>query len=249
MKTEKKKSKESLIGKIIYGFLLFMPLLSVLVTCLYVIQNENAYQSYGGETLNQSEYENITISNMEIGKDYYLITPTNQTYERQTDNTQFVVSNVYINETAKDVNQLRFYVNANSTTLTIQGIGNESFICQSNQANTLKFKFNGVNNNNYTSAINTILYNKTYVLSTYVSEVFYYSLSKTEESQYFNWAKNTALYTGVNEFTNTLGITTTYIPFLMTYWLLISVVYLIYDIALMMIHIAHNKVHQLEGSI
>ena len=41
-----KKGKESTIGKIIYGFLLFMPLLAILSTCLYAIFNKNAYQSY-----------------------------------------------------------------------------------------------------------------------------------------------------------------------------------------------------------
>ena len=110
---------------------------------------------------------------------------------------------------------------------------------------TFSFNLHSYTGNFTISDLRYIEYNK----YSYLDDAFMYGLYKTEESQYFNWAKNTALYTGVNEFTNALGITTTYIPFLMTYWLLISVVYLIYDIALMMLHMAHNKIHQLEGSI
>lgn len=243
-----KKPHESIIGKIIYGFLLFMPLLAIGVTCAYAIFNKNAYKSYAGETLNQSEYKNISVNDMEIGKDYYLITPSNETYTIVSDNTQFIVSNVTINDTLKDVNQIRFYVNTNNTTLTIQGIGNEGFIYQSNQTNVLKFTFNGVNNTNYVSQINTILYNKVYIESTYISEVFYYSIDKLQQSPLFNWAENSLIYTGMTKTCNALNITTPFIPLLMTYWLIISVIYILYDIILVILHIFHKKIHQLEDS-
>ena len=250
MKSRNKDHKphESIIGKIIYGFLLFMPLLAIGVTCAYAIFNKNAYQSYAGETLNQSDYEHISVNDMEVGKEYFLITPNSKTYQQQSSNTQFVVSNVTINDTLKDVNQIRFYVNTNSTTLTIQGIGNDSFIYQNNQTNILKFTFNGSNNNNYVNEINTILYEKTYVLSSFVSEVFYYSIDKVQQSPLFNWAEDSLIYTGMTNTCNALNITTPFIPLLMTYWLIISVIYILYDIILVILHIFHNKIHQLEDS-
>ena len=82
-----KKTHESLIGKIIYGFLLFMPLLAIATTSLYAIFNKNAYQSYADYTdtqitevsLNtplingQTYYVNITDTNLQDGYSYEVL--------------------------------------------------------------------------------------------------------------------------------------------------------------------------------
>ena len=70
MKDKKvKHGKENTIGKIIYGFLLFMPLLAIGITCAYVIFNKNAYQSYDkSNVINETSVSN---SNMLLNNYYY----------------------------------------------------------------------------------------------------------------------------------------------------------------------------------
>ena len=157
----------------LYAILMLLPAFAIGVTCAYAIFNKNAYQSYAGKTLNESEYQHISVNNMEIGKDYYVITPTTYTFTTTQSNTQFIVSDVYLNDTQKNVNELRFYVINNNTTLSIQGIGTDGFIYQSNGTQTLKFRFNGVNGTYYINQIEQILYDKVYVTSTFISEVLY----------------------------------------------------------------------------
>lgn len=225
----------------LYAVLMLLPVFAIGVTCAYAIFNKNAYKSYAGETLNQSEYKNISVNDMEIGKDYYLILPNSQTYTKQQENTQFNVSNVTLNNELKDINQLRFYVNINSTTLTIQGIGNNSFIIQSNQTHTLKFTFNGSNNNYYDNEINTILYQKTYVQSTYISEVFYYSIDKVQQSPLFNWAYDSFLGAPIVYITGLFGVPNNHISvMLMSYWLAISVIWLVFDMVMYVPLLVHR---------
>ena len=75
---------------------------------------------------------------------------------------------------------------------------------------------------------------------------FYYSLEKIEEEPVFNWAKNNEIYTGIKDVCDTLSIKSTFFPLILTYWLIISTIYFIYDIILIIFHILHNYIHKLE---
>ena len=72
MKKDKNKCKnkgESTIGKIIYGFLLFMPLLAILSTILYTTFNKNAYQSFANN--NESQYQVIQVNQLVVNEQYH----------------------------------------------------------------------------------------------------------------------------------------------------------------------------------
>jgi len=248
-KEEKRKHKgqESIIGKIIYSFLLFLPLLAIGVTCGYAMFNKNAYQSYA--STNESNYTNTTINNLNIGQTYYLITPSTEQYERQQEFTEISVQEVLFDNVNKDVNKLRIYVPSNSTILYIQAIGTDGFTFTSDVPHILSFNYYGINNNYYISQINTILYEKQTITTSYLSDVFYYSVNQVKNNTLFNWAENSIIYTTTNATCNALSITTPFIPLLLSYWLIISVIYFLYDIALMLVWIIHRKIHQLQDSL
>ena len=52
------------------------------------------------------------------------------------------------------------------------------------------------------------------------------------ESDLFNWTENTALYTGIKGMTDNLEIGTPAIAILITYWFILTVIYVIIDIVL-----------------
>ena len=82
-----------------------------------------------------------------------------------------------------------------------------------------------------------------------LDNVFTYSIKKVEENELYNWAKTTGTYTVLNNVTTQIGITNTFIPMLMAYWLLISIIYFLYDIALILIWAVHDKIHELKDAI
>lgn len=301
-----KKSYESKIGKIIYGALLFMPLLSIGVRSLYVVCNKNAYQSYSGAVAVEGEnditsiypYSSYTRTNETNG-----ILWTNETRLNGTwfsNNLQINYSNGYVEQYYVNVNS--FYVN-NEEIIGVKSfsIGRINTISATNQRIYLRlydktldidnYKFNRSNmdinpydlsTDTYLSPINSYditnnQYNITFEISTYtlfgqatysltnetyikylgqflkqsliidrdLSNVFEYSISQVEENSLYNWSKNTAIYEGVETTTNLLGITHSFYPMLLTYWLLITIIYIIYDIALIIVLLAHKKVHSL----
>ena len=60
---------------------------------------------------------------------------------------------------------------------------------------------------------------------------------------------NSVVYNTLETTCNQLSITTTFIPMLLAYWLIISVIYFLYDIALLLIWSAHDKIHELRDSL
>lgn len=250
-----KKSKESTIGKIIYGFLLFMPLLAILITCGYAMFNKNAYQSYYATTLNEETYINNNLSNIDNNQIYYLNT---QNYENNTVNAFELYTNDFevVNngnlastqvERFNSYSEIRIYCRNNNTP-EFYGINNDNTYTwiTNNSLFVCKFKIN-----NKSGTINNPLgfYTIEYDNMSYISEVFYYSVNKAEESELFNWSKNSIIYTGIHNTCTQLSITNTFIPMLLAYWLIISVIYILYDIILMILIILHNRVHRLQDSL
>lgn len=265
MKKEKnsKKGKENLVGKIIYSFLLFAPLLSILATCVYTIINENAKDSYYGKTINEELTEYAT-NKLDINIEY--TTMTNDAII--TDQTIQIVALKQTN--ANDVNAvkdnvfaIRFYktsaehpncnidfqyMNGNAiqhiykTYISNQGATNENITQY-----TMQYQVDGTQQ--ITGNLGQFTTYKTYNKFSYMDNVFEYSIYKVENNDLYNWSKTTGTYTVVQNTAQLLGITNTFIPMLLTYWLIISIIYIIYDIGLIMIWIAHNKVHELVESV
>lgn len=253
MKT-KSKIKETVIGKIIYGFLLFMPLLAISVTCAYAIFNKNAYQSYSdnlGLTLTQQNDNTFIVNNT-----YQFKYKTGNSITQYSPIISYSEINIdwsdYSNYTNEQVDAFRFYPETTGQASYIQLFYNGSLVGTTRSVWGTKLVELTIVYSSILSPQNAQpnynLYNYTYNKQT-LDNVFYYSINKVQESPLFNWAKQTSLYTVLNETCETLGIKTTFIPLLLTYWLLISLMYLLYDIALLVVHMAHNKIHEIEGSL
>lgn len=240
-----KKSKESTIGKIIYGFLLFLPLMAIGVTCAYAIFNKNAYQSK--QYLGVTNALTITNSNQFVENTEYVI--------EYVDNG--ITSNSLVYSFSKSTIP---YDELNLPNLNYNGfqiIGEHGMIF-ANEENQFIYRNNIWGNElksftailtSFTSPVTNFKIVK-YTYSSYtLDNVLYYSIDKLQESNLFNWAQDSIIYTGMTEFTTSLSITNTFIPLLLTYWLIISLVYFIYDIVLIIFNVLHRKIHELQNNI
>lgn len=249
--TKQKHGKENTIGKIIYGFLLFIPLFAIGITCAYAIFNKNAYLSNGNDyidktiTLNSSNTNDIYVQGQ-------LITFTFEEHSAQW-NGIFGFSEISI-----DLNEIfnteltynRFYLYATNTNIIFYDTnGGTHQITASNRTfDSFTYKVDlsvSADKGIYDYGLAQVFTYKERALT----DVFYYSIDKVEQSPLFNWANNTATYSVLENTCTTLGITTTFVPMLLSYWLMISLMYLLYDIALLIIHMAHNRIHDIESSI
>ena len=282
-KQEKKKKGENVIGKIIYGFLLFAPLINILVTCMYVTFNKNAYESYSGtEEIQNVEIEYKYQSNevetkedLVTGNIYQFdydftqasVTSTTLLFECKQIWFDFVETNNYPNQTiviGDGVTVFRINLIYSSSIIRF-GIyyannTNQYYMLQkASYISNVKFIYYPYNTetvgNNYLQYIKYTDYNEienvtiTQTQKQELDNAFIYGTQKTEDSNLFNWAKTTGTYTVLNNVTTSIGITNTFIPMLMAYWLLISVVYFLFDIALILVWLVHDKIHDLKDAI
>ena len=65
-----------------------------------------------------------------------------------------------------------------------------------------------------------------------LDNAFYYGVEKMTESDLFNWTQNTTLYNGIKTMTDNLEIQTPAIAILLTYWFILTIIYVIIDIVL-----------------
>lgn len=253
-----KKGAESAIGKIIYGFLLFMPLVSIGARCLYVIFNKNAYQSYA--YTKSIQYELVdNQTNLIADNDYQFTTNADLILNNNRNFVNFTsvsaISGFTDTEKKQIVQTTRFeyYTNQNGRFIHFSNPSTNvhyyiSFADSNNVlTRTLQFAFVTTNNldNPYVENISLIQFGE----QNYLDNVFEYSINQVENSNLYNWASETGTYTVLNTTCNQLGITNTFIPLLFTYWLITSVIYFIFDIALILIWMIHNKIHELQESI
>jgi len=258
-KNKDKKIHENIIGKIIYAFLLFMPLLAIGVTCAYAIFNKNAYQSTA--MVQDTKYELIgNQENFEVRNYYQFYTNSNLILNNRNQTIKFKNFASISGYTQAEIlniektNQFEFYQNQNGKFIhfSLNGQSENYYFQFANTEGVLSrnlifnFQFDGNNNllNNYQDNIYLLQFGQSNLLD----NVFYYSIDKVQESPLFNWAKDSAIYTGMTTTCNALNITTPFIPLLTTYWLIISIIYILYDIILVILHIFHKKIHQLEDS-
>ena len=248
---ESKKGQESAIGKIIYGFLLFAPFLSILTTSMYVIFNKNAYQSYYGQEINEKQEVQIT-SNNQIQFDetynYYSELALNQTYSGNI----YYSSCKYISSSTVQTQENIDFINNSVRVYFYRGTSQTFYDSENNSllvTGQATVQLNGIIQQGISSSAYQVLKKIEYNKYSYLDNAFDYGMYKTEQNNVFNWAKNTGTYTVLQNTCIQLGITNTFTPMLMAYWLLISVIYFIFDIALILIWMVHNKIHELQESI
>lgn len=245
-KEEKRRKGESIIGKIIYGFLLFAPLFNILVTCMYATFNKNAYQSYSQYTVDTMVHIDRYNNNNETLYTAKYVSPS-------TENSS-ITPFAFISISASDLSISQ----AQYDTLTRYYFRSNNEIWFANEDDTYivkksltlpifeSFTFIGNKAQHFFD-----IFNVTYIVTTNgtLDNAFIYGIQKTEDTNLFNWAKTTGTYTVIQNTCNLLGITNTFTPMLLTYWLIISIIYFIYDIALILILIVHKKIHELTDSL
>lgn len=243
MKLEQVAHKHTLTGilkVLLFALLMLAPIFSVASRCLYVICNKNAYQSYANEYVEEKVDVN-NVGEFIIGNVYTFdnsVYATGSISYVSMELIDITTTNTSISTIINSINELKQYYYRFS--LFVSG-DYFDFAFYSNDTNnapnrfighgvafTFTYKYLGVNGNlegilNNTKQIKELKNNT-------LDNVFTYSVNEMENDQLFNWTKNTAIYTGINTMTTGIGINQEAIPILLTYWFLLTVIYVIVDI-------------------
>lgn len=228
-------SLTDLLKVILFSILMILPFLSVATRCLYVICNKNAKDSYSNyvETITT----NVSLTSTLVEGQTYTVNPI--FYKESTTTTYYEVLN---NQT--NIKELYFPNNNNFTTITKFAMATSEtrtrlIVYNDQNYNESKFNItkpfyfvsNGTNEtNSQTNAwwsITTLSYN-----TGKLDNAFEYSVSKLTEDNLFNWVENTGVYTGIKAMTDNLQIDMLVIPMIVTYWFLLTVIYVIIDLIL-----------------
>ena len=239
MKVKELKHNHSLtdlLKIILFSILMLLPFLAVGTRCLYVICNKNAYQSYSNKNMMSSNttltstnmlnvgdiltytYINGTATNSQTGIVTYSQLSFNPTDYGWDDNawTKISIINngtsqyIYLH-TADGTFQAK---NIWGSTITSFSIVVDSWVA----SQTLQI-------------YNTQVTKQTYVPNA-LDNVFDYSMNQMANDPLFNWTQNTGVYTGVSAMCTGMEITNPVIPILITYWTLLTCIYIIIDIVL-----------------
>lgn len=213
-------SLTDLLKILLFSILMLAPFTSVAVRSLYVICNKNAYQSYS----NTTEVKTYLNYDSVIGNTYIMNWVDNN--NGMTNNTTQIIPYQSITITAP-TGAVKFRY-GNSKTLQFYDVNDTNL---GSQTNITSFSY--VANSN-TSLQTQPWFNRQLVLTqkTSLDNVFEYSIKQLEQSNLFNWTKNTAIYSGIQEMTTQLGVTGQTIPVILTYWALLTIIYVIIDIIL-----------------
>lgn len=243
MKLEQVAHKHTLTGilkVLLFALLMLAPIFSVASRCLYVICNKNAYQSYSGQNVEDTTYTRTDINNLKVNDLVYYNSNGQAQIQRVGTDLYITASNITLNDISyNNADTIQFYAypstpNSNTLYIVIKE-GNSTLISRDVMSgdytctfNFLSYNSNAVNQNYIDGMKN--FYVITYNANSKLDNVFTYSVNEMENDQLFNWTQNTAIYTGINTMTTGIGITQEAIPILLTYWFLLTVIYVIVDI-------------------
>lgn len=219
----------------IFSILMLAPLISIVTRCAYVVCNKNAYLSYS-DTYIEKTQEITSYTQFEQGLNYAVVYRENQNTPNQditiwyssinVDWSNYGVENLeYDSFAILQNNTIRVYLKTDHTTY---------YNTQAVWGNTLKqiyFTFSQSGNENRFGQGNT-----RYMLIAYAPDsldnVFDYSVNQLTNSPVFNWTRNTAIYTAVNNMTTQLQMPEGAIQILITYWAFIIAIYIVFDIVI-----------------
>lgn len=235
----------------LYAILMLLPAFAIGVTCAYAIFNKNAYQSYSGEISSTFEEQNVTSFNdLVVGNKYRytsqnVVTTTNLSKRILISNVELISSNASAsfnndllnNATAFTTNASKYIILFNEdTTINSYDIANFTivfdFICDG-YSNPTSIQYVDA----FDGMITKIIYNDNF----YIDNVFYYSIDKVQQSTLFNWAYDSFLATPITYITGLFGMASDHIAvMLMSYWLAISVIWLVFDMVMYVPLLVHR---------
>lgn len=227
----------------LYAILMLLPAFAVGVTCAYAIFNKNAYQSYADYT-QQTNIQISVIDNFEIGSQYRF------NYKQSVNESQsprFMYSNISlnVNELTQDNvsykgvaflpnHLLRFY---NEDASIIKDLSNTWGVT----INSFTLVLSSIENNTrWSTNSNYIVYSET-LIGGKLSDVFYYSIDKVQQSPIFSWAYDSFLSTPITFITGLFGMGSDHVAIMfMSYWLAISVIWLVFDMIMYVPLLVHR---------
>lgn len=222
---------------VIFFIMMLAPLIAVGAKCGYTILNPNAKDSYT-ENYIQATKKLTTTAQLVEGQQYTLKYNNNLGNVNTSSNVIFY-SSISIDWTdygapsGNNYNGFFTYkTNSNNYlylkdgTTTVYTFWNSPFGTSFNEITFTASEDLTLNGNQNWDAYTTIMQKET------LDNVFYISTNQLNEEPLFNWTKSTAIYTGINTMLTGLdiGTGTTTLAILLTYWALMTAIYIVFDI-------------------
>lgn len=235
----------------LYAFLMFLPVFFVAGRTLYTIFNKNAKDSYYGETINEVEYNEVTsLSNYE--KYHYKSNTYTSLFENNNNEFLMVrdIDNIYSSvasiqtllENSSEATYI-YFVN-NGTTNPYLRFTDENLNVLNNvpiQSSVIEFDFYLLDYNNIQTDILALLSTITYNDYSYLDNAFEYSVNQINESPLFAWATDSFLAEPITYVTDLFNMpSTSPVITLFSYWLTISLCWLVFDLVMYVPLLAHR---------
>lgn len=239
-------SLTDLLKVLLFALLMLAPIGSVATRCLYVVCNKNAYQSYS-ETSTMTTTLISENAQSIVGNNYMINLIEGSGYS----------SNIYVNsstidydyiagtELSYDVVGFRFYPNNTHFRLIDSNNLTYNYELNDEKRNYLNGQTFNWKSGNLVETNSPVRFYMVSYTSGKLDNVFEYSVTKVANDQIFSWTQNTPVYTGINAMCTQLGITGQAIPIILSYWLILTCIYVVIDILLklftLLTHLIANR--------
>lgn len=234
---------------------MLLPVFAIAVTCAYVIFNKNAYQSYYGETINEQEYVNVELDDIDVGDYiYYIVSPGLTTQENIGNYNYIYVDILSFNDTSyQSINNPSFDpVECNSMRILRNNDGtiyyefyhqNDSayYVVRNNVQVNISFYYEGISTQSDLSFLNPYFFRLESNNYSYLDNVFYYSIDKVEQSPLFCWAYDSFLTAPIEYIVVLFSMPVdSPVVLMLSYWLTISIVWLCFDLIMYVPLLVHR---------
>lgn len=242
--------KHNKFSKLIERLLVCLPLIYIAVSSAYVIFNKNAKDSYYGETINETSYTPLDLTDMILDQEYYFnfnLVPqqsvASDTVDISASDITFVKSaTTYTYSSAT----IRFYVTS-AGNLLLQSYDGTSAISGnlSTDMISISFTYLGFRANNATTRtlLNNYLYERDYNQYSFLSNVLPYSMSEFNKLG-FGKLDFTSWFTNIFMNGNTNNVYVQFVNSYLNYFLLVEVVYFIPMIIYWFIHFGESVIEK-----
>lgn len=227
-------SLTDLLKILLFTILMLAPIGMVLSRCLYVIVNKNAKDSYSDTsamttTLISDNQQTITGNNYMIN-----LLESGSSYSENIFINSSTIDYDYLANTqlSYDVVGLRFYPNNTHIRFIESNLSSHAYELNDEQRNYLNGQTFNLQSGNLVTPNQAVRFYMVTYTSAKLDNVFEYSISKLEDSTLFNWTENTAIFSGIDAMNTQLGINSPAIGIILTYWLILTCIYVIIDIVL-----------------
>ena len=237
MKDKKHNHKlTDLLKFTIFALLMLLPFGAIGIKCGYAVFNKNAYLNYSGRQYDQ--YTSIAYNEMQLGHLYHWSNDLlpNTTYTgNATDIYMTGITNV-IGATNNITIADRLRVYRSGTTYMYlafyEGQNSVAYINAQTTAISFDFTLTALQNAGSNDSITAFpcFYTIQNSQTNYLDNVFYASVDDLKNHTIFSWSQNTGVYTAINTMTTGLGIQETTMPILLSYWTMLTAIYVVFDI-------------------